>query len=223
MFTFKDIEEKIKNKELLQKALTLASNGKPACYEQLEFLGDRVLGLCIADLICKKYPKEKEGKWAIRFTNLVCESTLAEVARELQIANELITNENVLRENNSILADVCEAIIAVVYLELGFEVVKKLISQIWAPILKREIVSTQDPKSRLQEWTQKHFNEIPVYEVINQKGPDHAPNFEVKVTIPQNSSCVGEGSSKKEAMKQAAIKMLEACEKQNPKGNRKNG
>ena len=108
-----------KDKELLKKALSLSHHGKSAPYERLEFLGDRVLGLIVADMLYHTFPTEKEGELARRFTGLVREETLAHIAEQLKLGNLLITNENELRTNQSILADVCEAILGALYIDSG--------------------------------------------------------------------------------------------------------
>ena len=146
-----------------KKAITLAIGGKAATYEQLEFLGDRVLGLVIADILFHRFPKEKEGVWAVRFTSLVKEQTLAQIAKILKLNKALITNEEYLRKNSSVLSDVCEAVLGVIYLEKGLETVKTFVEIVWEPFLNQPILGEKDFKSRLQEWTQKNKKVIPSY------------------------------------------------------------
>ena len=205
------ILEEIKKSKNYKKAITLAIGGKAAAYEQLEFLGDRVLGLVIADILYHRFPKEKEGEWAIRFTSLVKEQTLASVAKSLKLDKTLVTNEEYLRDNSSVLSDVCEAVLGVIYLEKGLETVKKFVEAIWEPFFKQGISNEKDFKSRLQEWAQKNKKVIPVYEVISKKGPDHDPVFEVEVSLPDLKSRRAQGASKKEAMIEAAKLLLQDC------------
>lgn len=206
-----EILKSIQKSSNYKKALTLALGGKAATYEQLEFLGDRVLGLVIADMLFHRFPKEKEGEWAVRFTSLVKEHTLAEVAKILKLDQALITNEDYLRKNTSVLSDVCEAVLGVIYLERGLDVVKEFVNEVWSPFLERKITSEKDAKSRLQEWAQQNKGEIPVYEVVSKKGPDHDPVFEVEVKVRDLGCAVGIGPSKKEAMIAAAKLLLEKC------------
>lgn len=205
-----------------KKAITLAIGGKAATYEQLEFLGDRVLGLVIADILFHRFPKEKEGVWAVRFTSLVKEQTLAQIAKILKLNKALITNEEYLRKNSSVLSDVCEAVLGVIYLEKGLETVKTFVEIVWEPFLNQPILGEKDFKSRLQEWTQKNKKVIPSYEVISKKGPDHDPVFEVEVSVPDMQSKRATGASKKEAMIEAARLLLQECldlEKEKRKNN----
>lgn len=205
------ILEQIKSSKNFKKAVTLAIGGKVAAYERLEFLGDRVLGLVVADLLYQKFPFEKEGEWAVRFTALVKEHTLAEVAKKLSLDDCLITNEDHLRQNESILADVCEAVLGVIYLEKGLETVKDFVWPLWSPYLDEKVMSTKDFKTQLQEWSQKHKGVIPEYTVISKTGPDHDPCFEVEVSVPDIGSMRAKGSSKKEAMTLAAKELLQKC------------
>lgn len=201
-----DLKHKIETNPLFKQAFTLSHGGHRADYERLEFLGDRVLGLCIAEMLYRRFPQEQEGALAHRFTDLVREETLAIVARQLDIPRFLITKENSLRHNDSILADVCEALIGAVFLNDGFEAARTLITQNWQSIMLSYRQAPKDPKSALQEWTQKHFGQLPVYKLIGRSGPDHAPIFHVEVRTKGHCR-VGQGSSKK-AAEQAAAKLL---------------
>ncbi len=205
------ILKEIKSSKNFKKAVTLAIGGKGAAYERLEFLGDRVLGLVIADLLYQKFPFEKEGDWAVRFTSLVKEHTLAEVSKKLELDKDLITNEEHLRQNESILADVCEAVLGVIYLEKGLDVVKIFVDPLWSPYLNEKVMSTKDYKTQLQEWCQKNKGIIPEYRVISKTGPDHDPCFEVEVFVPDVGVERAKGSSKKEAMTLAAKELLQKC------------
>ena len=169
-----------------------------------------------------RFPKEKEGVWAVRFTSLVKEQTLAQIAKILKLNKALITNEEYLRKNSSVLSDVCEAVLGVIYLEKGLETVKTFVEIVWEPFLNQPILGEKDFKSRLQEWTQKNKKVIPSYEVISKKGPDHDPVFEVEVSVPDMQSKRATGASKKEAMIEAARLLLQECldlEKEKRKNN----
>lgn len=212
-----NILNEIRSSKNFKKAVTLAIGGKVAAYERLEFLGDRVLGLVIADLLYQTFPFEKEGDWAIRFTSLVKEHTLAEVSKKIAIDKELVTNEDKLRQNESILADVCEAILGVIYLEKGLEAVKRFVLPLWSPYLNEKVMSVKDFKTQLQEWSQKNKGVIPEYRVLSKTGPEHEPCFEVEVSVPDVGSAVAKGASKKEAMVLAAKELLLKC----PMGKKK--
>ncbi len=194
---------------IYKRALTLANHGKSAPYERLEFLGDRVLGLILADMLYHHFPKESEGDWAMRFTLLAQEGTLAEVAKKIGLPKRIITTENTLRLNNSILSDVCEALIAAVYLDQGIEKAKNFVHMWWTPLLNRSHDTIKDAKSALQEWAQKR-QEMPQYTVISRKGPDHAPQFTVEVNINGFGQAQAVGHSKKDAEQKAAKQLLDS-------------
>ena len=204
-----DIQNLFKNKSLLRQALTLAHHGKTASYERLEFLGDRVLGLVVATMLYEQHPDEKEGILARRFTELVREETLADVAHSLSLPDLLITNEDELRQNQSILADVCEALLGALYLDQGLKAVQNFILPIWLPLMRQNKKAPKDAKSTLQEWAQKKGYALPQYTVLKKTGPDHAPAFEMMVSIPDVESAIGTGDSKKTAEQQAAQALLE--------------
>jgi len=204
-----DIQNLFKNKSLLRQALTLAHHGKTASYERLEFLGDRVLGLVVATMLYEQHPDENEGILARRFTELVREETLAEVAHNLSLPDLLITHENELRQNQSILADVCEALLGALYLDQGLETVQNFILPIWLPLMRQNKKAPKDAKSTLQELAQKKGQVLPKYTVLKKTGPDHAPIFEIEVCIPHIGSAIGISDSKKTAEQQAAKSLLE--------------
>ncbi len=199
---------------LYERALTLANHRKKALYERLEFLGDRVLGLIVAEMLYRHFKNEQEGDWAMRFTLLVREETLAEVAKKIGLPAYLITEDNSMRENQSVLSDVMEALIAAIYLDQGIVKAKKFVENLWMPLLNRDHETIKDAKSALQEWSQSKVGILPEYELIERTGPDHAPHFRVKVSIEGYGSQIGEGGSKKEATQVAAEKLLSALPKE---------
>ena len=207
-----DIHSYFTNKKRLQQALTLAHHGKSAPYERLEFLGDRVVGLVIADLLEEIFPRETEGALAKRFVTLVRMETLADVARQLNLSEHLITQETELRHNDSILADVMEAVLGALYLEAGLETVKSFMRPLWLPLIKAEHVVPQDPKTELQEWCQKKYHCLPVYQFIERRGPDHQPIFTVEARAGK-MTVKAEGSSKKQAEQKAAALILQEVKK----------
>lgn len=196
------------DKSLFKKALRLSHNGRPAGYERLEFLGDRVLGLVVAEMLYRRFPNEREGAMAKRFVALVREETLAGVAQDLGLPALLSTNETALRHNASVLSDVCEAIIAALYLDQGLAAVQAFMDPIWSRLIEAEVQIPQDAKSALQEWAQKKFKVLPTYTLLSRTGPDHSPVFTVQVQIGDRT-ITGTGSNKKLAEQSAATNFLE--------------
>lgn len=201
-------EKLFHNPDLLKQALTLSHHGKSAPYERLEFLGDRVLGLIVADMLYHTFGKEKEGELARRFTGLVREETLALVAEKLKLGDLLITNENELRTNQSILADVCEAVLGALYLDRGLEVVRSFMEPIWTPLLHVNRKAPKDAKSALQEWAQGNGYKLPVYTLVEKIGEEHAPLFVMKTEVTGFGHAIGQGGNKKSAEQAAAENLL---------------
>lgn len=203
-----DLRDLFKNPKLFDQALQLASGGRAAAYERLEFLGDRVLGLVVAELLYKSYPKEKEGPLAKRFVALTREGTLAEVAHLWQLNKRVKTSDPELRENDSVLSDVCEAVLGALYLDQGLNTVKELMIPVWTPLMESNIQVPQDPKSACQEWAQRKFKCLPTYKMVEQLGSEHEPVFKVQIQVGKLTA-FGVGHNKKEAEKEAAQNLLE--------------
>lgn len=201
------------NTGLFITATTLAHHGKSAAYERLEFLGDRVLGLVVAEMLYLAFPKENEGQLARRFTALVREETLAEVSVQLELPALLITNENELRHNPSVLADVCEAILGALFLDQGLDAVRTFMTPLWTPLLTRTPEAPKDSKSTLQEWAQKKGYALPIYTVLKKIGTDHAPCFLMQVEIMGVGLATAEGVSKKIAEQACATELLKNLNK----------
>jgi ribonuclease-3 len=202
------LEKLFHNQELLKQALTLSHHGKSAPYERLEFLGDRVLGLIIADMLYHTFDKEKEGELARRFTGLVREETLAQIAVQLNLGEKMITKEHELRTNRSVLSDVCEAVLGAMYLDSGLETVRAFMEPIWTPLLHMDKKAPKDAKSALQEWAQQHGHKLPVYTLIDKTGEEHAPKFIMQVDVEGLGQAIGEGTNKKTAEQTAASNLL---------------
>ena len=181
-------------------------------YERLEFLGDRVLGFTIAELLFDAYPNEEEGALAKRHADLVRKETLADVAREAAIGPHIEMSrgeaESGGRENDAILADVCEALIAAIYRDGGLEPARHFIIRYWFDRLKAPSCPPEDSKTSLQEWAQGQGLPLPKYEIIGREGPDHAPRFTVKVRVQGWEEVQGYGSSKRAAERAAAEGLL---------------
>lgn len=202
------LKELFHNQDLLKQALTLSHHGKSAPYERLEFLGDRVLGLIVADMLYHTFDQEKEGELARRFTGLVREETLAQIATQLGLGDLIITKEHELRYNRSILADVCEAVLGAMYLDSGLEVVRAFMEPIWTPLLHVDKKAPKDAKSALQEWAQQHGHKLPVYTLIEKTGEEHAPQFVIQVEVVGVGQATGHGPNKKAAEQTAAGNLL---------------
>lgn len=191
-----------------QQALQVAKNGKKAGYERLEFLGDRVVGLVVAQLLYQHFPKAQEGEMAQRFVALVRAETLAEVALTLKLDMLLDTNEEALRRNISVLSDVCEAVLAALYLKCGLSVVQEFMTPLWMPLLEKSPTDLKDGKSLLQEYAQHHGFALPVYRLVGQNGSAHQPLFTIEVCMgPHHMQA--QGSNKKSAEQKAAHLLLD--------------
>ena len=186
--------------------------------ERFEFLGDAVLGLSVSDLIIKKYVSFPEGTLTQIRASLVNEKHLAQLARNLQLGDCLLLGrgeENSgSRTKDSFLANAFEAVIAAVYLDSDFANANNIITKLIEPLLEDDNSSSEyfDYKTALQELCQKRYKTIPIYMVIDAKGPDHSKIFEVKIVIVNKLTEIGSGKSKKEAEKQAAQKAWETLQ-----------
>jgi len=212
----KALGRSVKNAARLCEALTHPSREGETNYQRLEFLGDRVLGLAVGRLLYDAFPAEKEGELSRRQASLVRRDALAGIALKLKLAPLIRMTETAERgggrSNPSILADILEALIAVLYLEGGLEAVEVFVKKNWGVLLKRPSLA-KDPKSALQEWAQGRGHALPQYVLASQKGPDHAPRFKVTVAVAGLGEAEGEGASKQEAEVAAAKKLLAALKK----------
>lgn len=206
---------KFKDKDLLQEALThrSASHGRDNGYERLEFLGDRVLGLCIADMLMRAFPDEPEGALSRRLNALVRQETLAEVAEELGLQDHIYVgraeDDSGARSNPAILSDICEAVIAALYTDGGLEVARAFIVRYWRGRLEKSSRPPKDAKSSLQEWAMARKLPLPEYEIAEKSGPDHAPVFTIQVSVRGREPAQADGESKRIAEQKAAAILLE--------------
>lgn len=206
---------------LLTRALTHRSvmglrrpAGAPAAddfaNERLEFLGDRVLGLVIADILFRRFGAEAEGQLAQRLAVLVSAPTLARVARASGIAGEIRTaTASPGEETDTMLADACEAVIGALYLDGGLAPAATFIRAQWDALVDEAVAPPKDAKSTLQEWAQGRGLPLPAYRVLAQEGPDHAPLFVVAVTVEGQGGAKGRGRSKRSAEQAAAAALLQ--------------
>jgi len=205
---------------LLQKAMTHASyvheEGLKAgeSNERLEFLGDAVLEVCVSDLLYHRYPSHPEGKLTQRRAGLVCEPSLAKLARELEIGSALLmgvgTDQSGGRELDSILSDAMEALFGAVYLDGGFDAARELIHRLMSPLADTISGPPKDYKSVLQEILQKNTKETAVYSVVDASGPSHNKEFTAAVSHQGKVLGIGRGHSKKDAEQKAAFEALKA-------------
>ena len=204
--------------DLLELALTHASVGEGARKandnERLEFLGDRVLGLMIAEALMAALPDATEGELSRRFHSLVSREACADVARQLELgaALRLAAGETKSggRNNPTILGDACEALIAAVYTDGGYDAMVRCFGPLWEKaLLQSADASRANPKSFLQEWAVANGKSPPIYQLIDRKGPDHAPIFTIEVVIDGFTSQSAIGRSRQEAEKAAALGLIE--------------
>jgi ribonuclease III len=206
-----------RNKMMLHEALTHASAAQGqkghANYERLEFLGDRVLGLAVAEYLYETFPTAPEGDLARRFNNLVKKESCAQVAEELELGPLIKLGDSEAvgggRRKPTILADCCEALLGAIYLDGGWEPVKTVITTFWSPRAAEAITVPVDAKTALQEWVQgSGETRLPRYIKVAACGPDHAPSFVYEVRVEGLEPSRGQGSSRRAAEQAAAAAML---------------
>ncbi len=212
-----NIKYKFSDPKLLSLALThssLQKNGENN--ERLEFLGDRVLGLTIADVVFKKFKQEDEGSLAKRHTALVKQDALVVVAKEINLAEYLKLAAGEIKTGGktkkAILADGVEALIGAMYLDGGFDSAYNFIKNFWTDMMNNQEDPPEDAKSKLQEWAQARALPLPKYTVVSRIGLDHDPRFEIEVSVDTVGSAKATAGSKRQAEKQAAIALLEIIE-----------
>jgi ribonuclease III len=203
------------NPALLHEALTHTSVGA-LNYQRLEFLGDRVLGLAIGELLFAAFPDETEGKLARRLAELVKLESCAQVARDLGVGAHIRLERSAsaagLANHASVLGDCCEAIIGALYLDGGLAAAQAFIARAWAGLMATSPGAAKDAKSALQEWAQGRGLPLPHYRQVSRTGPDHAPQFIISAEVQGYPAAEGQGASKQEAQKNAATALLAALE-----------
>jgi ribonuclease-3 len=211
----KAIGHEFADKQWLDRALTHASTGsaKNANYERLEFLGDRVLGLCVAELLFRTFRTAEEGELSVRLNQLVSAESCATVADELELHRFIRTGADVKKLTGkrmmNVRADVVESLIAALYLDAGLEAARSFILKHWESRAIRADGARRDAKTELQEWAHAKFGLTPSYRVDDRSGPDHDPRFTVTVDVQGVSPETGIDRSKRAAEQVAATKMLE--------------
>jgi len=213
--------------ELLEEALTHRSvlptlrpgrrrprrGAPPRNYERLEFLGDRVLGLVVADLLWRRFPEDDEGRLTRRLTHLVRRETLARIAETIGLGHHIRLSPAEAAagsaHNPGILSDAVEAVIAAVYLDAGFAAACAFIERLWEPLIGEIAAPPRDPKTTLQEWAQGRGLPLPDYRLVATSGPDHAPQFTVAVHVAGHDPTSATAAAKRAAEAAAAAAFLE--------------
>ena len=169
----------IKNKPLFLQALTHKSSNSELNNEKLEFLGDRVIGLVLSKKLFDLYPDENEGVLDKRFAKLVNRKTCASIFWSLGIMKYVdLGNFKKLNKNDEkILSDSCEALIGFIFIDQGYDITRKFILNVWKKKIDKSYVTILDPKTKLQEYSLKHYKKLPVYRLVNSKGPKHKQTF----------------------------------------------
>ena len=197
-----------------ERALTHASVKREGArnYERLEFLGDRVLGLAVAEKLLSLYPNSDEGELSVRLNAIVSAETCAEIADEIGLTPYVRHGGDVRktdgRHSRNIRADVVEALIAAIYLDHGLETARDFVLRHWAGRLADVSLARRDPKTELQEWSHKRSGKVPSYELVERQGPDHDPVFTVRATVDGVRPAEGRGKSKRAAEQVAAETLL---------------
>jgi ribonuclease-3 len=221
----RDIGHEFAQPALLDEALTHPSALMPAHrrgrhkeparrgYQRLEFLGDRVLGLVVADLLWHRFEHEPEGLLTRRIGRLVCRETLAGIANALRLGPLLVLSPAEAAAdaaaNPAILADAMEALIAAIYLDGGFTAAADFVRRWWEPLIAAMERPPRDPKTALQEWAQGRRLPLPSYALVATSGPDHAPRFTVAASVAGAEPVAATASSKRAAETQAAALLLD--------------
>lgn len=210
------LDHRFSNEKLLSHALTHSSHSQPD-YQRLEFLGDRVLGLVIANWLFERFPDEPEGKLSRRLNALVAGTVCADVARTLNLRQHLRlgrqAREDGAVDSDNVLGDVTEALIGALALDGGMDVAERFVKKHWANRLEGQTAAPKHPKSGLQEWAATKNVPPPEYRLVRRSGAHHAPRFEVEVVIKGYEPVMAEGGSKQEAETKAATAMLEQLKK----------
>jgi ribonuclease-3 len=180
--------------------------------QRLEFLGDRVLGLIVAEMLYRTFNKEDEGAMAKRLAALVRQEGLAHVAHAIDLGSHLILSrgeaEGGGRDNAATLADACEAVIGAIYLDAGLDAARQFVERHWSSLIAIDSKPPQDAKTALQEWAQASGLPLPIYQVVESSGPPHDPTFTVVVRVSGKRAAKASGKSKRAAEQAAAATLM---------------
>jgi ribonuclease-3 len=176
--------------------------------ERLEFLGDRVLGLAVAELLADSFPHAREGELARWFNNLVRAETCAEIAEEWALGDCIVMSGKKGNAEGRILGDACEAVLGAIFVDAGYDAARAVVQKFWKPHLSSRELAGASAKSLLQEWAQGRGLPLPRYLEVAREGPDHAPRFTAEVQVEGIAPERGQGANKQAAEQAAARAML---------------
>ncbi len=206
------------DRDLIARALTHLSApaaggpGRAQSYQRLEFLGDRVLGVAVAQMLYEAYPQASEGELSMRLAKLVRRETCAAVAEEWDVGPHVAMGQGEARAGGrkkaAILSDICESIIGAVFLDAGFEAARELVTRSWRARMDADVEPERDAKTAVQEWAQARALASPRYVEAARSGPAHAPHFVMQVILGGYEPESGEASSKRAAEQAAAQAFL---------------
>ncbi len=198
------------NQKLLTKCFTHKSYDPVENNEKLEFLGDRVLGLIISQNLLKFFPNDKEGDLDKKLASLVNKKQCALIAKDINLQEYILIKNSNNRTNieNKVLSDCLESVIGCIYLDQGLEIAEKFIIKNWQKYLNKSLITERDSKTKLQEYSLKTYKLLPVYKLLDNRGPRHKPLIKVSVKIKNSKNITATGNSKKEAEQKAAKKLL---------------
>jgi ribonuclease-3 len=208
-------------RDLLQQALThrsalgaqsgAARRSRNASNERLEFLGDRVLGLLIAEWLVERFPDEREGEIGRRLAQLVSGAIVARVAELIGLSEALAVAPGEARagvaQRATVLADAMEAVIGAIYLDGGLDAARRLVRRAWDAEVEGQAAPPKDPKTALQEWALARGQSLPRYEITSRSGPSHAPEFQIRVSVAGLNG-TGVARTKRAAERAAAEQLL---------------
>tara|TARA_Y100000741_G_C18256735_1_gene559240 strand:+ start:463 stop:1131 length:669 start_codon:yes stop_codon:yes gene_type:complete len=207
----KNLNIRFNNPSILAQAITHKSHDSNKNYEKLEFLGDRVLGLVISNKLLQLYPNEKVGILDKKLSNLVNKNICYEVGKKFNLDEFVLvgnSKNNIKKIENKIISDICESIIGAIYLDKGLKTANEFILKTWKDYLKISNLTVIDAKTKLQEFSLKKYQSLPLYKVVSNSGPRHKPNFKVGVKIKNTKFIYSSGTSKKSAEQSAANILL---------------
>lgn len=205
---------RFRDQKILREALTHRGANAGSANERLEFLGDRVLGLVIAETLLKEFPREEEGALATRLAVLVSAPVCGRIGQALCLADhmKMAPGQRADDAHTTVLADACEAVIGALYLDGGLEAARAFIAAKWAEHIHADLAPPKDAKTALQEWAQARGLPLPVYRVVQETGPAHAPSFVMAVSVEGHAEKIGAGRTKRLATQEAATALLAALE-----------
>ena len=209
----KKIGVNFKNKKLLLRSLTHKSFNSIDNNEKLEFLGDRVLGLIISKKLLELFPNDKEGSLDKKYASLVNRKKCLEISKKMNLENFIVVGNVKSKKNiigDKITSDACEALIAAIYIDQGFDITQNFILRFWKNSFNLNIKDQIDAKTKLQEYSLKKYKILPKYKLLSYTGPKHKPLFKIGVSLKNSKVFNANGTSKKEAEQKAAKLFLKS-------------